>query len=69
MLGYPVSAGDPLTDELLAGLRNVLEFDKDMLDDQLRLHLLDDGFVERRLASQLVPASPGLTSSVSGDDL
>ena len=69
LLGELVSAGDPLTDELLAGLRNVLEFDKDMLDDQLRLHLLDDGFVERRLASQLVPASPGLTSSVSGDDL
>jgi hypothetical protein len=65
LLGKLVSAGNPLSDELLAAFRIVLEVEEDMLDDELRSQLLADGFVERRLASQLVPASPGLSASVS----
>ena len=59
LLGESVSAGDPLTDELLAALRAVLEIDEDVLDEQLRSQLLADGFVdERRLAPPFVPPAP-----------
>jgi hypothetical protein len=55
MLGFSLAAGDPLTDKLLAALRDALEVEDDMADDQLKSQLLDDGFVERRSAPPSVP--------------
>ena len=46
-LGVSVSAGDPLTDELLAALREALQVPAAMTEDQLKQALLAQEFVER----------------------
>ena len=51
-LGVSVSAGDPLTDELLAALREALQVPAAMTEDQLKQALLAQEFVER------APAAP-----------
>jgi len=66
LLGESVSAGDMLTDELLAALRAALEVEEDVLDEQLRSRLLADGFVDkRRLAPPFVPPATGASPAAA----
>jgi hypothetical protein len=54
-LGVSVSAGDPLTDELLAALREALQVPAAMTEDQLKQALLAQEFVERAPAAAPPP--------------
>ena len=66
LLGESVSAGDMLTDELLAALRAALEVEEDVLDEQLRSRLLADGFVDkRRMAPPFVPPATGASPAAA----
>jgi hypothetical protein len=57
-LSVSVSAGDPLTDKLLAALRDALGVPAAMSDNQFKEALQAQGFVERKSASSSATSAP-----------
>jgi hypothetical protein len=67
-LGVSVSAGDPLTDALVAKLRGALGVPAAMNNDQFKEALQAQGFVKRTSAPPQASASSLIAAAAADDD-